>query len=176
MTKGGSNMKHGKFNLLFTTLLIMALCISLASCQKKEKKAEKPVFPATQITNTQVAQTPDKNLETAPVMPKGEAFKEYNRRARKGKPVLVQFYLPTSRSYKRMQTVMSEVEKEYGGKVEFIYLDTSKKDVRYEVEKTRFFGVPAFLFINEKGKIVERHSGALSKEDLVLKLKKMTEN
>ncbi len=87
----------------------------------------------------------------------------------KGKPALYEFGAKYCLPCKEMQKVMAALKTSHGSQMEFrmIYLDQE----RPIFEKYKIVAIPTQVFLDASGKEVDRHMGALSKEDVVQKLK-----
>lgn len=72
---------------------------------------------------------------------------------------------------KMMAPILEELKREYKGKAVIAYID-----VRYDkpaIEKYRLEAIPTQVFFDREGKEVERHVGFMSKEKIVLVLKRL---
>lgn len=87
----------------------------------------------------------------------------------KGKPAVYEFGAKTCLPCIQMQQVMAELKASHGDKVEFrmVYVDED----RALFARYRIMLIPTQVFLNAEGKEVDRHIGALSKEELLRKLK-----
>jgi thioredoxin 1 len=85
------------------------------------------------------------------------------------KPALYEFGARTCLACIQMQRVMAELKTSHGDKVEFrlVYADEEKEPFR----QYRIMLIPTQVFLDAEGKEVERHVGALTKEEVLQKLK-----
>lgn len=91
--------------------------------------------------------------------------------AAKGKPALYEFGAGYCVSCKEMAKIMTELTAQYGGQLEvrMVYADKEKelfKDYKIML-------IPTQVFLDATGKEVDRHIGALSKEEVITKLKEL---
>ena len=88
----------------------------------------------------------------------------------KGKPALYEFGAKYCIPCKEMKEVMAALKTSHGDQVEFrmVYVDEEKP----LFEQYKIVAIPTQVFLNAEGKEVDRHLGALSKEEV---LKKLTE-
>jgi|UniRef100_A0A7C5AKG7 thioredoxin 1 len=87
----------------------------------------------------------------------------------KGKPAVYEFGAKTCVPCIQMQQVMAELKASHGDRVEFrmVYVDENRDlFLRY-----RIMLIPTQVFLNAQGEEVDRHVGALTKEELLRKLK-----
>jgi thioredoxin 1 len=87
----------------------------------------------------------------------------------KGKPALYEFGAKYCIPCKEMQKVMAELKASHGDQVEFrmVYVD----EERPLFEQYKIVAIPTQVFLDASGKEVERHLGALPKEEVLKKLK-----
>jgi thioredoxin 1 len=89
----------------------------------------------------------------------------------KGKPALYEFGAHWCIPCKEMKQVMADLKASHGDQVEFrmIYVDEEKPLFgQYQI-----VAIPTQVFLNAEGKEVERHLGALSKEEVLQKLREL---
>ncbi len=88
----------------------------------------------------------------------------------KGKPALYEFGAKYCIPCREMKEVMAALKTSHGDQVEFrmVYVDEEKP----LFEQYKIVAIPTQVFLNAEGKEVDRHLGALSKEEV---LKKLTE-
>ncbi len=89
----------------------------------------------------------------------------------KGKPAFYDFGAKYCVPCKEMQKVVAELKPQYGDQVEFrlIYSDEEMPLFkRYQI-----VAIPTQVFLNTEGKEVDRHLGALSKEEVLKKLQEL---
>jgi thioredoxin 1 len=89
----------------------------------------------------------------------------------KGKPALYEFGAKYCIPCKEMQKVMAELKPEYGDQVELrmVYSDEEKP----LFEQYKIVLIPTQVFLDASGKEVDRHIGALPKEEVVKKLQEL---
>jgi len=89
----------------------------------------------------------------------------------KGKPALYEFGAGYCVSCKEMAKVMAELTKSHSDQVEFrmVYVDKEKP----LFEQYKIMLIPTQVFLDASGKEVDRHIGALTKEDVLKKLKEL---
>lgn len=69
-------------------------------------------------------------------------------------------------SCRKMESVMKEIESEFGGRVKVRFMNVSKKEMQ---EWTKYFGVaaiPTQVVLDSTGREIFRHTGFISAEDL----------
>ena len=89
----------------------------------------------------------------------------------KGKPALYEFGSKYCIPCKEMKEVMAALKSSHGDQMEFrlVYVDEEKPMFgEYKV-----VAIPTQVFLNAEGKEVDRHLGALSKEEVLKKLKEL---
>jgi thioredoxin 1 len=91
--------------------------------------------------------------------------------AGQGKPALYEFGAKYCVPCKEMQKVMAELKPQYGDQVELrmVYSDEEKP----LFEQYKIMLIPTQVFLDASGKEVDRHMGALPKEEVVQKLKEL---
>jgi thioredoxin 1 len=85
-----------------------------------------------------------------------------------GKPALYEFGARYCVSCKEMAKIMAELQAQYGDQLEvrMVYADQDKDlFLKYKVVL-----IPTQIFLDASGQEVERHMGALSKEEVIKKL------
>jgi thioredoxin 1 len=89
----------------------------------------------------------------------------------KGKPALFEFGAGYCVSCKEMAKIMAELTPQYGDQVEvrMVYVD-KEKDL---FQRYKIMLIPTQVFFDASGKEVDRHIGALSKEEVIKKLKEL---
>ena len=89
----------------------------------------------------------------------------------KGKPALYEFGSKYCIPCKEMKEVMAALKTSHGDQVEFrmIYVDEEKP----MFGEYKIVAIPTQVFLNAEGKEVDRHMGALSKEEVLKKLKEL---
>ena len=88
-----------------------------------------------------------------------------------GKPALYEFGAGYCASCKDMAKVMAELTTTHSDQVEFrmVYVDKEKP----LFEQYKIMLIPTQVFLDASGKEVERHIGALTKEEVLKKLKEL---
>jgi thioredoxin 1 len=88
-----------------------------------------------------------------------------------GKPALYEFGAKYCIPCKEMQQVMAALKTSHGDQVEFrmVYVD----EERPLFEQYKIVAIPTQVFLNAAGKEVDRHLGALPKEEVLKKLKEL---
>jgi thioredoxin 1 len=91
--------------------------------------------------------------------------------AAKGKPALYEFGSKYCIPCKEMKEVMAALKTSHGDQVEFrmIYVDEEKP----MFGEYKIVAIPTQVFLNAEGKEVDRHLGALSKEEVLKKLQEL---
>jgi thioredoxin 1 len=87
------------------------------------------------------------------------------------RPALYEFGAGHCISCREMAKVIAEVKSSLGDQVEFrmIYVDKEKP----LFQQYKIMLIPTQIFLNAEGKEVDRHVGALTKEQLLAKLKEL---
>lgn len=87
------------------------------------------------------------------------------------RPALYEFGAKTCIPCIQMKQVMAELTTSHGSQVEFrmVYADEEKDLFR----QYSIILIPTQVFLNAEGKEVDRHVGALTKEDVLKKLKEL---
>lgn len=88
-----------------------------------------------------------------------------------GKPALYEFGAGYCVSCKDMEKVMAELTATHSDQVEFrmVYVDKEKP----LFEQYKIMLIPTQVFLDASGKEVDRHIGALTKEEVLKKLKEL---
>jgi thioredoxin 1 len=88
-----------------------------------------------------------------------------------GKPALYEFGAGYCASCKEMEKIIGELKTGLGGQVEFrlVYAD-KEKDL---FSQYKILLIPTQVFLDASGKEVDRHIGALTKEEVIKKLKEL---
>jgi len=91
--------------------------------------------------------------------------------AAKGKPALYEFGAKWCIPCKEMKEVMAALKTSHGDQVEFrmVYAD----EERPLFEQYKIMLIPTQVFFDASGKEVDRHIGALPKEEVIKKLKEL---
>ncbi len=89
----------------------------------------------------------------------------------KGKPALYEFGAKYCIPCKEMKEVMAALKTSHGDQVEFrmVYVD----EERPLFEQYMIVAIPTQVFLDTSGKEVDRHLGALSKENVLKKLQEL---
>jgi thioredoxin 1 len=87
------------------------------------------------------------------------------------RPAVYEFGAGFCFSCKEMEKVMAELKTSLGDKVEFrmVYMDKEKP----LFQQFQIMLIPTQVFLNAEGKEVDRHVGALTKEQVLAKLKEL---
>ncbi len=88
-----------------------------------------------------------------------------------GKPALYEFGAKTCIPCQQMKQVMADLKASHGNQVEFrmVYMDENRPMFgQYQI-----VAIPTQVFLNPEGKEVDRHLGALTKEEVLQKLKQL---
>jgi thioredoxin 1 len=86
-----------------------------------------------------------------------------------GKPALYDFGRGICLSCKEMEKVLADIEREYGKQIEIRLVMLEKNEDLFKQFKIML--VPTQVFLDASGQEVDRHVGALTKEQVVQKLK-----
>jgi thioredoxin 1 len=88
-----------------------------------------------------------------------------------GKPALYEFGAGYCVSCKDMEKVMAELKTTHSDQVEFrmVYVDKEKE----LFQQYKVMLIPTQVFLDAQGKEVDRHMGALTKEEVLKKLKEL---
>ena len=89
----------------------------------------------------------------------------------KGKPALYEFGAKTCIPCQQMKQVMAELTATHSDQVEFrmVYVDEN----RPLFGEYKIVAIPTQVFLDASGKEVDRHLGALTKEEVLQKLKEL---
>jgi thioredoxin 1 len=88
-----------------------------------------------------------------------------------GKPALYEFGAKTCIPCKQMKQVMADLKASHSDQVEFrmVYVD----EERPMFGEYKIVAIPTQVFLDASGKEVDRHLGALTKEEVIKKLKEL---
>jgi thioredoxin 1 len=88
-----------------------------------------------------------------------------------GRPALYEFGARWCIPCKEMQQVMADLKQQYGDQMEvrMVYVDEQKP----LFEQYKIMLIPTQVFMDAQGKEVDRHIGALPKEEVIKKLKEL---
>jgi len=89
----------------------------------------------------------------------------------KGKPALYEFGAKYCAPCKEMQQVMAELKPQYSDQVELRMVYTDEEMPLFHQYK--IVAIPTQVFLDVSGKEVDRHLGALPKEEVIKKLKEL---
>jgi thioredoxin 1 len=89
----------------------------------------------------------------------------------KGKPALYDFGAKYCIPCKEMQKVVAELKPQYGDQVEFRLVYSDEEMPLFQQYK--IVAIPTQVFLDASGKEVDRHMGALPKEEVIKKLKEL---
>ncbi len=88
-----------------------------------------------------------------------------------GKPALYEFGAKTCIPCQQMKQVMADLKASHGNQIEFrmVYVDENRPMFgQYQI-----VAIPTQVFLDASGKEVDRHLGALTKEEVLQKLKQL---
>ena len=88
-----------------------------------------------------------------------------------GKPALYEFGAKHCIPCKEMKEVMAALKISHGDQVEFRMVYTDEEMPMFE--KYKIVAIPTQVFFDASGKEVDRHVGALPKEEVIKKLKEL---
>ncbi len=88
-----------------------------------------------------------------------------------GKPALYDFGRSMCIPCKEMEKVLTAVKQEYGDRVEIRLVMAEKNEDLFKQYKIML--IPTQVFLDATGHEVDRHIGALSKEEVIKKLKEL---
>jgi thioredoxin 1 len=90
---------------------------------------------------------------------------------KEARPALYEFGAGYCASCKEMEKVMADLQASHGEQVEFrmVYLDQEKP----LFQQYKIMLIPTQVFLDASGQEVDRHVGALTKEEVLQKLKKL---
>ena len=88
-----------------------------------------------------------------------------------GKPALYEFGAKYCIPCKEMKEVMAALKISHGDQVEFRMVYTDEEMPMFE--KYKIVAIPTQVFFDASGKVVDQHIGALSKEEVLKKLKEL---
>jgi len=74
---------------------------------------------------------------------------------------------------KKMAPILDELTKEYEGIFTVKFIDVWEKEGAVEAEKYKIESIPTQIFFDENGKELWRHTGFISKEDILKKWKEL---
>jgi len=74
---------------------------------------------------------------------------------------------------KMMAPILDELEKEYEGIFTVKFIDVWEKEGAVEAEKYKIESIPTQIFFDENSKELWRHTGFISKEDIMKKWKEL---
>ncbi len=94
-----------------------------------------------------------------------------NSAATQGKPALYEFGAKYCIPCKEMREVMAALKASHGDQVEFRLIDVDAERPMFGDYK--IVAIPTQVFLNAAGKEVDRHMGALSKEEVLKKLQEL---
>ncbi|MDD3580497.1 MAG: thioredoxin family protein [Desulfobacca sp.] len=88
-----------------------------------------------------------------------------------GRPALYEFGSKYCLPCKEMKQIMADLQTSHGDQVEFrmVYVDEEKP----LFEQYKIMLIPTQVFLDANGKEVDRHIGALAKEEVIQKLKEL---
>lgn len=87
------------------------------------------------------------------------------------KPAMVEFGADWCPPCKKMKPIVQDLEKQYGDKVDIVYVDVDKyPDL---AGKYNISAIPVQIFYNKQGKQVERHEGFYPRNEIVSQFQQM---
>jgi thioredoxin 1 len=161
------------FLTLFTVILALAFLTQQISCSSTSSENLTDNNPISTPTETPASSTTDTEVvgtepPTTNQTPSSGTFAE--EIAAYGKPVMVDFGMESCVPCKMMVPVLEELESKYPQDVKIIFVHVGK-----EQGKTKEFGIqmiPTQVFFDATGKELERHTGFISKEDILATFQK----
>ncbi|MDI7260756.1 MAG: thioredoxin domain-containing protein, partial [Thermodesulfobacteriota bacterium] len=101
--------------------------------------------------------------------PESDTEEDLKKALAAGKPLLVDFGANSCLPCRQIRPILKELSKEYAGKAQILVIDVYKyQNLAREYKIT---ALPTLVFFDSKGKEVFRHPGAMSKDQIVAKLK-----
>lgn len=91
--------------------------------------------------------------------------------AKEGRPALYEFGAGYCASCKEMEKVMAALRESHGDQVEFRMVYAGQDKPLFQQYKIML--IPTQVFLDASGQEVDRHMGALTKEEVLHKLKKL---
>jgi len=144
------------FITMFTVVFALTLITQQIACSSTNSENTGNNTPITTPT-----ETPDPT-------PSGSTFAE--EIASIGKPVMVDFGMESCVPCKMMVPILEELETNYSQDVKILFVHVAN-----EQAKTKEFGIqmiPTQVFFDASGKELERHTGFMSKEDILATFEK----
>jgi len=86
-----------------------------------------------------------------------------------GKPTVIDLGARTCISCKKMVPILESLSSEYSGKASVLFIDV--REDQSAAQKFRIQMIPTQIFFDANGKEVKRHTGFMSKADIVKELK-----
>ena len=145
---------------LFAIVIALTLITQQIACSSTNSENTGNNTPITTPT-----ETPDPPTGTTP---SGGTFAE--EIAAIGKPVMVDFGMESCVPCKMMVPILEDLETNYPQDVKIMFVHVAK-----EQSKTKEFGIqmiPTQVFFDASGKELERHTGFMSKEDILATFQK----
>ncbi|MDD4663391.1 MAG: thioredoxin domain-containing protein [Caldisericia bacterium] len=150
-------------------LALMTQHISCSSTKGENSGTNNPITTPTETpdtsTESEVVETEtDSNIQNPSTGTFAEEIASY------GKPVMVDFGMESCVPCKMMVPILEELESKYPQDVKIIFVHVGK-----EQGKTKEFGIqmiPTQVFFDATGKELERHTGFISKEDILATFEK----
>jgi thioredoxin 1 len=88
-------------------------------------------------------------------------------------PKMVDFWSPTCPPCRKMLPILEELHLEYGQSFTIVKIDTSLPENRTISIENKIQYIPTQIFYDENGKLLDRHVGFYSKEDILNKWKEL---
>lgn len=70
----------------------------------------------------------------------------------------------------KMEEVMKEISTEYGDRVQVVFFNTRFPENKERLHYWGVTSIPTQLLLDRKGELIYRHNGAITKEELLLKM------
>jgi len=86
-------------------------------------------------------------------------------------PILLEVGSQTCRSCKKMEPILRELQSVYAEQFKVVFVDLSKN--QETVKKYKIESVPTQIFLDAKGTVLFRHSGALSSEEILTRWERL---
>ena len=91
-------------------------------------------------------------------------------------PSIVTFSSPMCLDCQKLKSVLSDVQKDYSDKVNFLSVDASSNDkmVKEKIKKHKVTLVPTMVFLDLNGDEKKKIEGFVPKEDLIVEIEALT--
>jgi thioredoxin-like negative regulator of GroEL len=149
-------------------VLLSAVCLlSFSGCQflkdwfgKKEEVKQEATAVATPAPSAEIKKITSK-----------EQFEADVQKAQM--PVVVKFETETCSICKETAPIFQKAADQFTGKVRFAVINAEEQKELANIHEVK--GVPAFLFFNKEGKLVDRIDGAIQEADFIEKVNNLQE-